>query len=141
MDRFTRNYSIGLGAVVAVALVTWLVASWDPGAARLNALLEDDPQLATYPYAFRVVSLDGGVATMTSPRSYEVPVILFLGVLDPGLSSKPQDHPDVMAAQARLARHQQRAQALVSAQPDVQSVRWTLDRAWYRERGVVLGSH
>lgn len=136
MDRFTRNYMIGLGAVVAVLATLWVVSNWDPGASKLNAMLEDDAELAAYPYQFRVVSLDNGVATMKSPRSFEVPVIRFLGIMEPRLAGKSDDHPDVVAAQAALAHHQKRAQEIVANQPEVKTVRWTLDRDWYAARGV-----
>lgn len=138
MDRFTRNYAIGLGVVIAALAVVWILSSWDPGASRLNELLARDPELAAYPYPFRVESLKDGVATLKSPRSFEVPVIRFLAVIDPQLAGKEADHPDVMAAQAALAQHQKRAQAIVEGQPEVKAVRWVLDRAWYAARGVTL---
>lgn len=138
MDRFTRNYLIGLGAVVVALVALGLISSWDPGAARLNKLLAADAELAAYPYAFRVGSLENGVATMKSPRSFEVPVAQFLAIIEPRLAGKPPEHPDMVAAQARLAEHQKRAQAIVEADPEVSSVRWVLDRDWYAARGVVL---
>ena len=136
MDRFTRNYLIGLGAVVAALAALWLISSWDPAASRLNKLLAADAELAAYPYAFRVISVENGVATMKSPRSFEVPVARFLAVIEPRLAGKDPEHPDMVAAQARLAEHQKRAQAIVEGQPEVSSVRWVLDRDWYAARGV-----
>jgi hypothetical protein len=138
MDRFTRNYLIGLGAFVGLLAVLWLASNWHPGVAPLNQALEQDATLAAYPYRFRVLSLDDGVATMTSPRSFEVPVIRFLAVLDPRLAGRSDNDPDLMAAQAELARHQKRAQAIVQGQPQVKAVRWQLDRDWYAARGVAL---
>lgn len=138
MDRFTRNYMIGLGAVVAVLVSLWVISSWDPGASKLNVLLENDTELAAYPYQFRVASFKNGVATMNSPRSFEVPVIRFLGIMEPRLAGKSDDNPDIIVAQATLARHQKRAQEIVAAQPEVKAVRWTLDRDWYAARGVPL---
>jgi hypothetical protein len=104
----------------------------------LNKLLAADAELAAYPYAFRVISVENGVATMKSPRSFEVPVARFLAVIEPQLAGKDPEHPDMVAAQARLAEHQKRAQAIVEAQPEVSSVRWVLDRDWYAARGVPL---
>ena len=136
VDRFTRNYAIGLGLVLAALAVVWVISTWDPGASKLNALLASDIELAAYPYQFRVESLNDGVATLKSPRSFEVPVIRFLAVIEPRLAGKDADHPDVMAAQAALAHHQKRAQEIVERQPEVKAVRWVLDREWYAARGL-----
>lgn len=138
MDRFTRNYLFGLVMVVIALVVTWIVANWDPGAARLNGRLENDAEVAAYPYPFRAESLKDGVAVLKSPRSFDVPVARFLAVVDPHLAGKDPDDPAMVAAQARLAAVQKRAQAIVEADPQVRSVRWTLDRAWYAERGIPL---
>ncbi len=138
VDRFTRNYAIGLGGVLAALAVVWFLSSWDPGASKLNALLASDAELAAYPYPFRVESLNDGVATLKSPRSFEVPVIRYLAVIEPRLAGKDAGHPDVMAAQAALAHHQKRAQEIIERQPDVKAVRWVLDRDWYAVRGITI---
>jgi hypothetical protein len=138
MDRFTRNYLIGLGAALGILAILWFASNWHPEAGRLNELLQADRDLAAYPYPFRVVSVNDGVALMSSPRSFEVPVVRFLAVVKPGLAGKADNDPEVMAAQAELARHQKRAQKLVQDQPEVRSVRWVLDKAWYAERGIYL---
>lgn len=138
VDRFTRNYAIGLGVVLGALAVVWILSSWDPGASKLNALLASDAELAAYPYQFRVESLNDGVATLKSPRSFEVPVIHFLSVIEPRLAGKDANHPDVRAAQAALVHHQKRAQEIVERQPEVKAIRWTLDREWYAARGLPL---
>jgi hypothetical protein len=137
MDRFTRNYLIILGTIVAIVLIAWL-ASLNPRVWELNDLLEEDPQLSRYPYQFEVLSLDNGVATLTTPRSPQVPAVRFLGILYPQLANKQANNPDVIAAQKELADHQARAKELILAQPDVSRVRWQIDRTWYTEHGVML---
>ena len=135
MDRFTRNYLIVLGVIAALVLGAW-VASWDWRAGDINALLEDDPLVASYPYSFRVLAVENGVARVSSPRSYEVPVMRFLAVIRPELHGKAQDAPEMMAAQADLVKVQKRVEQIVRGQPDVRSVRWVLDRQWYSDRGI-----
>lgn len=137
IDRFTRNYLIVLGSIAVIILGAW-VASWNPRAGEINDLLEADALVASYPYPFRVVAVENGVATISTPRSYEVPVIRFLAVIRPGLNGKPQDSPEVVAAQAELVKVQKRVVEIVKGQADVQSIRWQLDRQWYSERGVSL---
>lgn len=138
MDRFTRNYAIGLGIVLTALAAVWIISSWAPGASKLNDILASDAELAAYPYQFRAESLKDGVATLKSPRSFDVPVIRFLAVIDPRLVGKDADHPDMMAAQAALAHHQKRAQEIVERQPEVKAVRWVLDRDWYAARGITI---
>lgn len=137
MDRFTRNYLIALGVIAALILGTW-IASRDRRAGEINALLERDPLIASYTYPFRVLSVENGVARVSSPRSYEVPVMRFLAIIRPELSGKAQDSPELMAAQSDLVTVQKRVERIVRAQPEVRSVHWVLDRQWYRDRGIAL---
>ncbi|MCG6897941.1 MAG: hypothetical protein LJE61_06980 [Thiocapsa sp.] len=138
MDRFTRIYTIVIALVIIGALVLWVGSAWKPGVWELNRLLESDPQLATYPYQFRVVSLDSGVATISTPRSFELPAIRFLEIIHPNLANKADNDPEVVAAQQTLIDHQKRAQGLILAQPQVESVRWELDTQWLAARGVYV---
>ena len=137
LDRFTRNYLIVLG-LIGIASLGWWFAAWNPRVGEINAVLEADPQLSDYPYQFRVLSLEKGVAVVSTPRSFEVPVMRFLAVLRPDLRGKAQDHPQMMAAQAELAAHQKRVGSLVREQEDIKTLRWRLDKAWYAERGIYL---
>lgn len=138
MDRFTRNYSIALLLLVVGLLLWWFVTSWNPRVADLNRILGGDAELAGYPYPFRVMALDEGIATLSSPRDFEHPAYRFLPLITPELAGKPQDHPDMIAAQERLIHHQRRAQALIIQQPDVDEIRWKFDRRWYTEKGYPL---
>ena len=141
MDTFTRNYTIGLAAAVLLLLGLWLYSIWSPRAWELNAMLAADAELADYPYAFRVVGLDDGVATLSTPRSTDFPAVRFLALIDPTLANAAQDDSRMVAAQQELIAHQKRAMALVQAEPDVSSVRWELDVRWLADRGVVVPGH
>ena len=138
MDRFTRNYLIGLGVIAGIVLLSW-VASWDPRVGEINDLLKKDPSVDAYVYPFRVIAINNGVAEISTPRSYQVPVMKFLILVYPQLAGKAQDAPEMMAAQAELVRVQKRVAEIAKGQADIKAVRWTLDRQWYSDRGISLG--
>jgi hypothetical protein len=140
MDSFTRNYSIVLAGIVIALLGWWLSSVWQPRVWEINGLLEEDETLAEYPYPFRLRALDDGVATLWSPRNFQVPAIQFLGVIHPELAGLAQDDPKVVAAQQDLIAHQKHAQALVLAQPDVERVDWALDIQWLANHGVQVNA-
>ena len=136
MDRFTRNYLIVFGAIVGSLVLWWGIANWAPQVWHLNGVLGADPQLSAFPYRFRVLTVSGGTATVTSPRTPDMPAVRFLGILRPEFASRRDDDPTVVAAQQDLAALQGRARDLLLAQPEVREVRWVLDRDWYRQRGI-----
>ena len=140
MDSFTRNYSILLGAVLVGLLAWWLSTIWQPRVWEINEMLESDPTLSEYVYQFRVVDFDNGVAILSTPRSFDVPAMRFLEIVQPGLTGKAQDDPAMIAAQQDLIAHQKRAQGLVQALPDVQRVDWRLDVKWLADHGVHPGN-
>ncbi len=139
MDKFAKRYTLIL-VVALLAALAWWFFSRDTVAGDINAKLASDAELAAYPYAFRVVSVDNGIATASSPRAARVPVMQFLREAFPELASVPVDHPDMMAAQDALVTVQSRAAEIIRSHPDVRSVRWQLDEAWYAKRGVYLDS-
>lgn len=140
MDRFTRNYMIVLGAIVVGAILLWFVTTWNPRVNEFNKILAADADLADYPYQFQVVDFADGVATVSSPRNFQMPAYRFLRIIEPSLANKAQDDPAMVAAQESLIHHQKRAQALVEEQPEVDRVRWQLDRDWYAKRGISISS-
>lgn len=137
MDTFTRRYLMLLGALAAIGAVWWL-SQLDFSAGSLNRVLEADERLAAYPYRFRVVSVEQGMAVMLTPRSPQLPATKFLPLFQPELAGLANDDPALVAAQQELAELQAHARALVLAQPDVESVRWELDRRWFEQRGVAV---
>ncbi len=142
MDRITRTaiiISVFLLALLVLSL-TWSSFGWTPRIWQFNAQLQKDPVLATYPYEFRAVLFVTGIVTLTSPHADEVPLEPFLQTLDPSLRDKPTTDPALAAARARFVEHEQRAIALLLAEPDVDSVIWSLDRAWYHQHKVPLAA-
>lgn len=137
LDAFTKRY-LAVLLVLAAGLLLWWLAGLDSRVSALNDLLRADPQLAAYPYRFEVLSLENGVAELSSPRSAQVPVVQFLRLVYPELATTSVTDDAMMAAQEALVQMQSRAGKLVSAQDDVESIRWTLDRDWYAYQGIYL---
>ncbi|GAB6039440.1 hypothetical protein [Endothiovibrio diazotrophicus] len=137
MDRFTRNYTIALAVIALGLLVAWL-SSLDFRAGELSDRLAGEPRLAAYPYRFKVVAVDGGTATLTTPRSPQVPAVRFLAILHPELAGKGTNDPAVVAAQRELGEVQGLARKRVLAESGIERVRWEVDRQWYHEHGVML---
>jgi hypothetical protein len=140
MDRLTRN-SIIISAILLVLLIVSLAFNryeMRPRVWQLNELLDEDPVLSEYPYDFRVLLFLNGIVTLTSPHASEVPIQPFLIKIDPSLEGKPVGDPAMVAAERRFREMEMRAIQLMVAQPDVDSVLWSLDRAWYHEQAVPL---
>lgn len=137
MDDFVRRYLyILLG--IAVAGIIWWLSSLDFRVSELNDLLEQDAELAAYPYTFKVISLDNGVAEISSPRSAQMSAIQSLRIMYPELCHASAVSDEMMAAQEELARVQSQAGKFIGQQQDVRSVRWTLDTRWLAEYGVYV---
>jgi len=134
MDKFTRNYSIFLGALTLLLLV-WALYE-DPIVADLNDLLEQDQVISSYPYRFHVLRVDSGVAILSSPRNSMFPMFKALGIIFPRLANRAQDNPDLMQAQAQLAEVQKRAKRIVIESGKVPRIRWELDREWLTNHGI-----
>ena len=134
MDKFTRIYSAVLVGL-AVAAAFWLLYE-SPAVSRLNDALLDEPELAAYPYRFRVLELSNGVASVSSPRSAAFPAYRALGILFPVLREQAPDAPAMVEAQQELARIQGIAREVVVEDPDVNRVVWTLDERWLRNHGI-----
>jgi hypothetical protein len=136
LDRGTRIYMVILLLVVLGLLFMALYEA--PEVRHLNTLLEEDAELASFPYQFRVVAVRNGIATMHTPRSADVPVVRVIGILYPHLAGRSADSPDFRKAQLELARIQKRAKQIVISDPTIKRVHWTLDRDWLSGHGVIL---
>lgn len=135
MDRATKIYAAFLLMLLAALLFSIFYES--PKVAELNSYLEADPQVADFPYPFRVIRMEDDTAVLSTPRDPSMPVYRVLGVIFPQLKGKGPDDPRFQEAQRRLAQVQKRARSLVLQQPGVKSVRWELDERWLMEHGLV----
>ena len=125
-------------AAVLGALVYW--AGGDPQVDALNEAIKQNGSraLKEYPYQFRVLRLEDGVATMTTPRSPQVPVYRMIRAIDPNVNPRDPNNPEFVAAEKALAGVQEEARRIVLAQPGVTSVKWELDRNWLIDHGIAV---
>jgi hypothetical protein len=140
----------GRVAIVVILSIVLLLALYGkplaPRIWKLNAMLQDDPVLAAYPYEFRVVIFLNGIATLTRPYTDTSDPRVFLTHINPALAGLRLDDPAMRRAEQALKDQEDRAIGLLLDQPDVESVNWLLDQAWYNRNqvplpaGVELGS-
>lgn len=137
MDTFTRRYLIFLSMIFVVGGLYWF-SNLDFRAGELTSLIEADNELAEYPYTFTVVSVTNGVATMLSPRSADSPAPTALKIMFPELAAASVQSDEMQFAQKELAYLQSKAANIVKGQPDIKSIRWTLDVRWLENHGVTV---
>ncbi|MBK1694678.1 hypothetical protein CKO09_07995 [Chromatium weissei] len=135
MDRLTRNAML-ISTLLLVLLIISLAWNRDlaPRIWQLNTLLEQDPVLANYPYDFKAVLFVNGIVTLTSPHASVAPLEPFLRVVDVNAKTSQE----LEAARARFEQQERHVIALMLAEPDVESVEWSLDRAWYHRHHLPL---
>lgn len=142
MDRLTLTSIIASAAflVFLIVTLTWHNDELRPRVWQLNEALEQDPVLAEYPYDFKVLLFLNGVVTLTSPQASQAPLRPFLNRIDPSLADKPDDAPEVIEAERRFRAIEMHTIQIMLSQPGVESVVWSLDRAWYHRHRVPLGA-
>ncbi len=110
----------------------------DSTANHLNAVLKSDIALQAYPYRIYVMKFENGIATLNTPRSPQVSVLHFFKYAFPNLDTSNPDSAAMIQAQKQLSDLQEKAASLVKAQPNVKEVHWEIDRAWYKNHGVLV---
>ena len=135
------RYWVVLVLAFLVAL-DWYIRAPDARSRELTAAIEQQasPKLKAYPYRFRVMKVENGTASLSTPRNYEVPAMKFLAVLYPEINTKNPNDPAFIAAETLLGEVQSEARAIVLAQPGIHDVRWELDRDWLREHQIEVPS-
>lgn len=129
-------------SLIVLAVFLGLVLLWflrqDPALNQLNDSLRNDPELSAYPYQFRVMKLENGIATLSSPRSPQVSVLQFFNIAFPKLDTSNPDSPEMIAAQKALAHVQEKAGKLAKQQPGIQDITWEIDKSWYSSHGLLV---
>jgi hypothetical protein len=138
LPRLTAG-RVALAAIAVIVLLLLLYGgNLTPRVWQMNAMLRDDPVLAAYPYEFRVVNYLNGTASLTRPYTDASGPMVFLAKINPALAGLGSDDPAIRSAERTLKEHEYRAIGLLLDQPDVDSVNWWLDRAWYTRNNVPL---
>ncbi len=136
LDRGTKIYAVilGLGLVALIFAIFYE----SPMVSRLNKQLAADPQIHDFPYPFRVLHVNNGVAIMSTPRSSAVPVAQVLNLIFPDLGNAGPGSPRFLERQKQLARVQTQARDLVLKHTEIKKVHWQVDRNWLLQHGVQL---
>ena len=124
--------------IVALVALDWVISAPDSRSRELTQTIADkgSADLRAYPYPFRVLKVENGVAYMTTPRSFDVPAARLIKRLYPDINTKDPNDPEFVAAEKHLAAIQGEAQEIVSSQPGIKSVRWKIDRDWLVAHGI-----
>jgi hypothetical protein len=137
LDRGTKIYAGVLTAVILSGVIVWLF-TLDFRLAEIDEMLQQDQEIAAYPYKFHALEIQGTTAVISTPRSTALPAVKFLGMIKPGLANKSEQDPAVIEAQKALGKLQSKIKKLVLARSDIDRVMWRLDKEWYANRGLVV---
>ena len=138
MDRGTKIYGIVLGTFCIVLAVIFLYES--PKVQDLNNQLESIKEINDFPYQFKVLRVNNGIATMNSPISTELPCGKVITIIFPSLKGKSLLSPEYQNAQKLLAKVQMLASKSVKSDQDISRIVWELDRSWLIQNGVSLNN-
>jgi hypothetical protein len=138
MDRGTKIYTIVLSLIVIILAVVFLYEA--PKVRRLNHQLEAINDIKNFPFPFKVLRVDNGVATLNSPVSTELPCGKIIGIIFPPAKGKSMLSPEYQKAKNLLADVQMRVGDFVKSDPDIHKIIWQLDRSWLIQNGVSLNN-
>lgn len=136
LDRGTKIYTAVLAGLLLTGLLGWLLTH-DRRLGEIDEMLYQDPEIAAYPYRFRVLEIRGTTAIVSTPRSASMPAVKFLALIKPGLIHKSEQDPEVMEAQQELATLQGKVRKQILRRDDIDAVSWRLDKRWYAEKGIL----
>jgi hypothetical protein len=137
LDKGTKIYSTVLGGILLIGVVSWLF-TLDFRLYDINDMLQQDPEIAAYPYKFQALEINGTTAVISTPRSTSMPAVRFLAIIKPRLANKSEQDPAVIEAEKALAKVQSKVRKLVLTRHDIDKVSWRIDRQWYADKGILL---
>ncbi len=137
MNNTLTKKKVAVPLIITTFIFIWVLV-FDIRASALNEILANDAEISRYPYSFRVVGVNDGVATMYSLRSAEASAIRSLRFMFPALVYENDDSQTMAEAQKQLARIQSKAARIVKDQPDIQEIKWKLDKRWLEGHGVMF---
>ena len=138
MDRGTKIYSLILGIICLGLAVTFFYES--PKVQELNQQLNMIKEVKDFPYSFKVLRIDNGVATMNSPISIDLPCGKVIAIIFPQLKGKSLLSTEYQQAQKQLARVQMLASNNIKSDPDIHKIVWELDKSWLIQHGVTFNN-
>lgn len=138
MDRGTKIYAIILGITCTFLAIVFLYET--PKVRELNNQLESISEINDFPYRFKVLRINNGIATLNSPISTELPCGNVIAIIFPSIKGKSLLSEEYQQARELLARVQTHAGNIVKSDPDVNKIAWELDRSWLIQNGVTFNN-
>ncbi len=138
MDRATKIYSLILGVISLSLAITFLYEP--PKVKELNKQLEAIKKVKDFPYSFRVLRINNGIATMNSPISIDLPCGKVIAIIFPQLKGKSLLSAEYQQAQEQLAEVQMLASDKIKSDPQINKIVWELDKTWLIQNGVTFNN-
>ena len=139
MDKGTKIYTLILGLFCLSLAFIFLYES--PQIKSLNNQLESINEIKDFPYSFRVLRINNGVATMNSPISTDLPCGEVIGLIFPEIKNKSLLSAEYQDAQEQLARVQMLAGNTIKSNPAINKIVWELDKSWLIQHGVTFNNY
>ncbi len=137
LDPGTKIYASILGGISLIIFISW-IATLDLRLGEIDEMLQQDEEIASYPYRFKALDIQGKTAIISTPRSTSMPAVRFLAIIKSGLANKSEQDPVMIAAQKELGALQFKVKKLVLSRQDIEVVRWRLDKQWYADHGIFI---
>lgn len=138
MNRGTKIYAAVLGLFIISLAILFFYET--PKVREINHQLRSIAEINDFPYQFKVLRINNGVATLNSPISTELPCGKVIGVIFPSIKGKSLLSPEYQKAQKSLAKVQMQVGNTVKSNPEIKKIIWELDRSWLIQNGISLNN-